>query len=437
MYKHYLKQWWTLIKQNRFYTTVYITGTTLAITMTMVMAIVYHIRTANIAPESNRDRMLIVAGACAENKVGGGQHNWSLSYQTLKECYYTLQKPKFVAAGVNTNSLSNNVGDFYTSVPGSNNVFNSFIYYTDAAFFKVFDFTFISGKPYSEEEFQSGMHCAILSKTLAYKLFETDNALNNTILINDVEFTVTGVVNDVSPVLNKAYAELWVPYSSNPAVIDINGGGGIVGSFSAFILADKKEDFPLIREDIEQSKKKYNTSIAEWEYIIKDDAIMSAIQSEIRKLDRNAKFRDIIFRYGIIAFIFLLVPAVNLSGITSSHVQERIDEFGIRKVFGATRNALINQILTENFLLTLLGGLTGLIISGIIVYYMRELLLGEGISMMSGTEINISFSMLYNFWIFGFTFIICLILNVFSAIIPVWNVTRRPIIQSINNNNNF
>ena len=433
MYKHYLRQWWTLVKQNKFYTTIYITGTTLAITMTMVMAIVYYIRSANIAPESNRDRMLIVASASAVNKAGGGQHGWSLSYRTLKECYYTLQTPSIVAAGVNSSSLNYAVGDFYTSIPGSGTVYKSFIYCTDAAFFRVFDYSFIAGKPYSEEEFQSGMHYAILSKTLAYKLFAADNVLNNTILINDVEYTVTGVVEDVSSVLNNAYAELWIPYSSNPTVNDINGGGGIVGVFHAFILADKKEDFSLIKEEIEQSKNKYNTSIADWEYQIKDDAIMSTIRSEIRKLDYRSSIKKIIFRYGMIAFIFLLVPAVNLSGITSSRVQERLDEFGIRKVFGATRSALINQILTENFLLTLLGGLTGLIISSIIVYFFREMLLGGGISMMSETEINISFSMLFNIWVFGFTFVICLILNILSAFIPVWNVTRRPIVQSINN----
>ena len=65
---------------------------------------------------------------------------------------------------------------------------------------------------------------------------------------------------------------------------------------------------------------------------------------------------------------------------------------------------------------------------------MRDLLLGGRVSMMSGTDINISFSMLFNVWVFGFTFVICLILNILSAFIPVWNVTRRPIVQSINNN---
>ena len=60
MYKVYLKQAWALMGQNRFFTAVYIIGTGLAISMVMVMAVVYHIRTANIAPEVNRDRMCYV-----------------------------------------------------------------------------------------------------------------------------------------------------------------------------------------------------------------------------------------------------------------------------------------------------------------------------------------------------------------------------------------
>lgn len=55
MYKVYLKQAWALMGQNRFFTAVYIIGTGLAISMVMAIAVVYHIRTANIAPEVSRD----------------------------------------------------------------------------------------------------------------------------------------------------------------------------------------------------------------------------------------------------------------------------------------------------------------------------------------------------------------------------------------------
>ncbi len=52
---------------------------------------------------------------------------------------------------------------------------------------------------------------------------------------------------------------------------------------------------------------------------------------------------------------FLLVPVLNLSGLNSSRMEKRSSELGIRKAFGATRTVLIQQLVTENFLLTFFG----------------------------------------------------------------------------------
>jgi len=426
MIKQYLKQGWALIKQNRFYTTIYITGTALAITMTIIIAIIYHIRSANIAPEVYRDRMLLVTQASAINASEDFEYNWRMSYQTLKECYYPLQTPQLVAAGVNTLDLGYTIGDFYVGIPAGGTLHKSYIYCTDAAFLKIFRYTFLSGRPYSEEEFQSGMRTTVLSEKLAYKLFNNLNILNKTVLINDVEYTVIGVVKDVPSVLTSAYAELWIPFSSVPSIMEASGGGNIVGLLQAFILADKRADFPMIKDEIEKNINRYNTSLADWEYRMEE--ILTPFRVEMRSIDYSANFRDQIIKYGLIALIFLMVPAINLSGITSSRMQERLSEIGIRKAFGANRTNLIQQVLTENLLLTLLGGLVGLFLSVGIVYFMRSLLLGIRL----GYEISLSFSMLFNLPVFGYTLGICLILNGISSSIPVWNAARRPIVQAIN-----
>ena len=43
MYKIYIKQAWALIRQERFFSSVYIVGTGLAISMVMALAVAYHI----------------------------------------------------------------------------------------------------------------------------------------------------------------------------------------------------------------------------------------------------------------------------------------------------------------------------------------------------------------------------------------------------------
>ena len=60
MIKQYFKQAWQLIKQNRLFSSIYIAGTALGISMVMIMAILNYVKTANIYPETNRNRTMYV-----------------------------------------------------------------------------------------------------------------------------------------------------------------------------------------------------------------------------------------------------------------------------------------------------------------------------------------------------------------------------------------
>ena len=61
--------------------------------------------------------------------------------------------------------------------------------------------------------------------------------------------------------------------------------------------------------------------------------------------------------------LFLLVPALNISGLNTSQIQDRMTEIGIRRAFGAPRGTLFKQIFVENLMLMLPGGLVGLFFS--------------------------------------------------------------------------
>ena len=54
-------------------------------------------------------------------------------------------------------------------------------------------------------------------------------------------------------------------------------------------------------------------------------------------------------KYGIMIIVILLVPAINLSGLTHTRMRRRLEELGIRKSFGATQGELVWQVLNENF----------------------------------------------------------------------------------------
>ena len=111
-----------------------------------------------------------------------------------------------------------------------------------------------------------------------------------------------------------------------------------------------------------------------------------------------------------------------------------MEELGIRKALGAQNRTLLLQILYENLLLTLLGGLIGLLISYGLIFMLKGWLLGnydwDGSSLTA--SIDLSPDMLINPAIFGYTLIFCLILNLMSALVPAWRALRRPIVDALN-----
>ena len=61
------------------------------------------------------------------------------------------------------------------------------------------------------------------------------------------------------------------------------------------------------------------------------------------------------------ALAFMALPAINLVNINLSRIYERASEIGVRKAFGAASRDLVLQFVIENVVLSLIGGVIGLI----------------------------------------------------------------------------
>ena len=431
MYKVYLKQAMQMLRQNKFFSIIYITGTGLAITMVMILAILYYFRTGNIAPEINRDRMLVIQHGKILNKTEGqGNGSSRLSYPTIKECFYSMQTPEAVTAILPIGEQTE-----FIQTPGSDEVYNGLVMGTDVAFWKIFQFRFLAGKPYTEEEFTSGIRKAVVSESLARRLFNTSDATGKTFLLNFEEYQVSGVVEDVPSIAQFCYAEMWIPFTNRPSQIQGSKWCDfILGHMQLYILAKKPGDFDAIRREAEENCRRYSANIPQYNFVLNEqpDTVLRAWL----RTDSFAspKFMKLFIQIFSVIFLLLLVPSINLTGMTASRMKKRMEELGIRKAFGAQNRTLLLQILYENLLLTLLGGLIGLLISYRLIFMLKGWLLGnydwDGSSLTA--SIDLSPGMLINPAIFGYTLIFCLILNLMSALVPAWRALRRPIVDALN-----
>ena len=133
-----------------------------------------------------------------------------------------------------------------------------------------------------------------------------------------------------------------------------------------------------------------------------------------------------------VLLLFLLVPALSLSGLNASHIQERMDEFGVRKAFGAPRSSLFGQVFWENMLLMLPGGVAGLLFSYVIVAAYSTVLFSARYTSIDDGSVLLSAGMLLNGQVFLAAFMACLVLNLLSSMVPAWRAVRVNIVDALN-----
>ena len=96
----YVRQALHMMKEEKLFSGIYITGTALAIAFTMVIAVVYYAKLADIEPEVNRSRTVYVLGMRMTYKDGSSD-DWTRDYYDptkVKEWLYPLKSAEFVSA---------------------------------------------------------------------------------------------------------------------------------------------------------------------------------------------------------------------------------------------------------------------------------------------------------------------------------------------------
>ncbi len=415
MFIQSIKQAFYLLKENRLISIISIVGTALAIAMIMIIVLILRVETANHSPENKRDRSLYVKFM---STYWGEDTEWtangSLSVKTAKECFKELTIPEAVC-------IKSRI-DKYLAASPDNKLMDIDIMNTDEAFWKIFDFSFIDGKPFDQSDVESGIPKAVITESVSRKLFNTSEAAGRMIRINYSNYTVAGVVKDISKIAPSAYAQVWVPYSTT-GMASISSANDVLGMFEVVILARSAKDFDAIQEEAERYRQKYNSQLNNQTVIYRGQP-----DNQFSHNHRNSASGSVntvleVSKYLLIIFILLLVPAINLSGITLSRMKKRFSEIGLRKAFGATQKELIMQVLTESFLFTVIGGVLGLIISWLAAFALKDLLFENS---------SLSLGMIFDPLLFVGAFFFCLMMNLFSAGIPAWRASRVNIITAIN-----
>ena len=290
------------------------------------------------------------------------------------------------------------------------------------------------------------LHICIITDKLAKRL---DNAKHVSVADSKGQFPfrIVGVVKAVSTLMEYAIADIYIPYT-----VEIGNYGNPDLNLDQISYSGQLDVRLLLREgcsrqdfldEIEPLRRQYNAVMnarlgKDWgEWKIDADAHFfheMNFFSHYGDQDLSMKAKELMLP-ALLMLLFLLLPAINLSGLVSNRMEARRAEMGIRKAFGGKRRTLLNEVIHENLVLTLLGGAVGWLLSWLFITAVSNT---EVVHSMFrdlsqvGNEPSLDFRMFFTPTLFLAAFLCCAVLNLMSALLPAWHSLRKPIVESLN-----
>jgi putative ABC transport system permease protein len=210
-----------------------------------------------------------------------------------------------------------------------------------------------------------------------------------------------------------AFADIWAPISTFASSDYRNQ---LTGMFTALLLAERAADLPRIREQVAQiSKGVVHDDPKQWKTVRfwadgKLDLFARVLTSSDDGPDSGAG--KLLAGIVVAMVLFMLLPALNLVNLNLGRIMERRSEIGVRKAFGATSSQLAVQLVIENVLLCLAGGLIALgATAGVLAWL-------ESADLIPYLKVDL------NLAVFGWGMLIATVFGLLSGVLPAWKMSR-------------
>ena len=410
MLKNYFKIFLKVAMQSKLFTILSLFGISLTIMFVMIFSMTITRITSGSGPEKDLNQLVFVQRVkTVETHKGKKNDGYSISAVSKKLADEHLKKTK--SADIVSMYSGPNPWEFIFNGNYQKKMQNQ----TDAEYWDIFSYEFLEGRPYNEKEVTDGANLAVITKSLKELLFGSEqNVLGKTIQYTSMNLVVSGVVEDPPKTDQNALGDLYFPYT-------LLKGDNYDDYFGGYKLAFKSSsrNFTAIRTEVQDIVSRLDAADTT------RAVFLSGPYSQIEKMmvgygdPEDYTLGSSIFRYLMMALAFILLPAINLMALNFARIHERGEEIAVRKSFGAASSVLRGQFLFENILMTLAGGIIGIIFSYIVVG-----LLGNSLTLSIDFMNSVPLSFSFNFKVFAATLIACLIFGLLSGFLPAVRLSR-------------
>lgn len=278
------------------------------------------------------------------------------------------------------------------------------------------------GNYFGENEIEEGKNVCVISDADAKRLFGTDDVvgmnLDITCYDSSKSFRIMGVTTQkengtfVSYTYDGMPVAVNIPYSSMEDLV-----GAADEFYSLTIQGDKTLDSQIIADQVVHVLEKRHQCAGEEYFQVQ--SFQDVMQSMNEMLGMVTAF------ISFVAGISLLVGGIGVMNIMLVSVTERTREIGIRKSLGAKTSSIMLQFLAEGAILTVIGGLIGIILGILAAYGICSVMSGSiGMTITPGISPTV---------IFVATLFSCAV-GVFFGIYPAKKAARLSPIEALRRN---
>ena len=428
-----------LLRQNPFYSLVAIIGTAVTISFVMVVVMIYEFRSADIAPETDRSR-LMYTGTATTQRTDGTDVMRGMGRTAFEALFVGLPDTEDATWYI---SFSEAV----VSLPASSDRYNYRVKNVAPNWFTFFDYDFKAGRPFTQAEYDlgrsafqtsdsefkstevaegSGYRHVVVSERVARQFFgSAQEALGKELLVNFSLSKVVGGVADVSAIFQTAYADILQPFTlaNEEGNYRERVTGGLGGIRQGIIKLSADASTEDIRREVERREQLLNEQHTEYQFKL-HDLYNHTEYTFFRESSVDARLV-----YVLLVLVLLGVPAISISGLMNAQMQGRLSEIAIRKAYGASNVSIIGHFFAEGLVNTLIGGVLGLLFSYVLVWVGRVWLFGSGSTSLSGISMNTE--LLFRPDLFLIVLLVCLVFNLLAILLPAILAVRKNMVVTL------
>jgi putative ABC transport system permease protein len=227
---------------------------------------------------------------------------------------------------------------------------------TTAEFSEVRDYEIAEGRYFTEEESDRAIKLAVLGAGLASDLFGLESPLGQSITVGSTKFTVIGVMESKGMVADVDYdGRVYLPIS---VVLDKFMTTGSLGGDrvkTIYVKAESQEKVDSVITQITSLlAERHDVEVNQPDFTVQTQQDIIATQEATTEA-----FRSLL---AWVAGVSLLVGGIGIMNIMLVSVTERTREIGLRMALGARAKDVLMQFLIEAVILSLAGGIVGVLL---------------------------------------------------------------------------